>query len=713
MKAKLKAYRLLSVCIIMVIGLGVSSCSNDDAGKSGNIELLSFGPSPIPRGDTLRIVGTNLDKVESVILPGAGAITDIERISKSEIRLIIPQSASNGVITLKSGNTEVTSLTPLTIDETVVIRAISPLTAKAGDVIKIEGNYLDFIEAVVFPTDIMVMKAGFISQSRAAIEVKIPAAAQSGKIGVFYDPDTTQTPYAYKSVYSEMEVGVTLPTITSFSPATIRAGGQLTITGTDLNLVKSITFGGNKVASSFTVNPANTTIIVTVPADAQDGPVVLNTVSGVAVSSATQLVMKMPTITSISPNPVKNGAVLTVTGTDLDLINKVTFGGSKVGTIAAGGSATQIQVNVPIDAVTGAVVFTTQANKTVSSPALNLIVPVITNIAPTSIFAGDKITITGTDLDLVNQVILGNNTTGVIVSQSATSIVVQTLPNTTTGIVSLKTANGTTVNSTQSITINSILPIITSITPQVKPGALLSIAGTKLNLVESITFQTGIKATKYGTRSETLIEVYVPDNAKTGNVTLTMTTFDGKDVISPPFVVAGTDPVVDPKLIIYDFDNIGADQWDGVGEIVSGDGPSGKFYEVTAAHPAAGGWHWLFAENWRTHPTVSGISNYVLKIDIRLRNDITIPAGSWGVQVQANISGKIFDILSYVKVGNVFTTGSEWKTISIPLSSISGFPDPTSASGGNWGMNTNQGSPNVTGNYVGLCIDNIRYEKVN
>jgi len=439
---------------------------------------------------------------------------------------------------LKSGNTEVTSLTPLTIDETVKITAVTPVTAKAGDVIKIEGDYLDFIDGVVFPTDIVVMKGGFISQSRAAIEVKIPAAAQSGKIGVIYDPDTTQTPYVYKIVYSEMEVGVSLPTIASFSPATVRAGAQLTITGTDLNLVKSITFGGNKVATSFTVNPANTTITVTVPADAQDGTIVLNTISGVAVSSATQLVMKAPTITSISPNPVKNGAVLTVTGTDLDLINKVTFGGSKDGSIVAGGTATQMQVNVPIDAVSGPVVFTTQANKTVSSATLNFKAPVITGIDPTSIFAGDEITITGTDLDLVTEVTLGNNTTGTIVSQSATSIVVQTLPNTTTDIVSLKTTNGTVVNSTQTITINSILPVITSITPsKVAQGAMISIAGTKLNLVDFITFQDGIKATKYGMRSETLIEVYVPDNALKGKVTLTLTTFDGKEVLSPVFQV--------------------------------------------------------------------------------------------------------------------------------------------------------------------------------
>jgi hypothetical protein len=347
----------------------------------------------------------------------------------------------------------------------------------------------------------------------------------------------------------------------------------------------------------------------------------------------------------------------------------------------------------------------------VLTPVLNFVVPTITGITPTTITAGDSLTITGTDLDLVTAVNLGGNTTGVIGTHTATQMIVKTLTASTSGSVVLITSNGTTITSTQTITINSAnIPVITSMPTSVKPGGLLSIVGDKLNLVESVVFADGITATQYGSRTPTLLEVYVPQDAKRGPVTLTLNTFDGKTVISPTFTVTGTDPVVDPSLMLFNFDGLDGDSWNGVGKITSGDGPSGKFYEVTSDTPANGQWQFFFANNWRTFPSVSGLSNYVLKMDVRFRNDIPMPPSGYSV-VQFEINKIAADISSYLKVGNVFTTGGEWKTITIPLSAFNGLSDPT-PTGGEWGAIANQGGgSNVT--FVGFCVDNIRYEKIN
>ena len=717
---KYKLSTLLKLCLIIIGCIAfITACQNADIVDTnqmggGAITLRSFGPSPIQRGAELRIIGANMNQVQSVVLQGTAPITDIKRISNTEIRVMVPQDALPGVITIKSGSQEVTSLTPLTFNEPITITSITPLAVKAGDIIKIQGDYLNLIEEVIFTDGVHVLKADFKSQSRQAIEVAVPLKAQTGKIivsnGADIIPDAGGNFGIPIWVYSDDELNVTLPAITKISPNPVRAGSLLTIEGTNFDLVDSVVFGGNVGTRNY-VSKTATKIEVNVPANAADGHIKAIAFSGVPVLSSDSLVMVVPTVTSIDPNPVKNGATLTIKGKDLDLVSGVVFGGNKTGTIVAGGTATQIQVTVPIDATSGTVALSTKANKTVQTAVLNFVVPTIANITPTTIIAGDSLTITGTDLDLVSTINLGGNTTGVIGTHTATQIVVKTLAASTSGPVVMVTTNGTKITSTQTITINSAnIPVITSMPASAKPGAMLSIVGDKLNLVQSVVFQDGVTATQYGSRTANLIEVYVPQDAKRGSVTLTLNTFDGKQVVSPTFTVTGTDPVVDPTLVLYDFDGKNADLWNGVGEFVNdGQGPSGNYYEVTAAKPSTGTWQFLFAENNRTHPSVS-VSDHVLKIDVRLRNDLATPAGSWGLQLQFNLAGKVFNIESYLQVGSVLSTGGEWKTITIPLSTINGLPDPTPTTGGNWGMNSNQGSP--FNDLVGLCIDNVRYEKV-
>jgi hypothetical protein len=151
---------------------------------------------------------------------------------------------------------------------------------------------------------------------------------------------------------------------------------------------------------------SDTQIVVDVPANAQDGNIKLLPASGVVSESAESLTMILPTLATVAPNPVKNGANITVTGTDLDLVTSVVFGGDKTGEIQSGGTATQIVVKVPADATDGSVSFRTDANKSVASDQLNFVVPTITTIDPTSVntASSPNITITGTDLDLVSDI---------------------------------------------------------------------------------------------------------------------------------------------------------------------------------------------------------------------------------------------------------------------------------------------------------------------
>jgi hypothetical protein len=183
-----------------------------------------------------------------------------------------------------------------------------------------------------------------------------------------------------------------------------------------------------------------------------------------------------------------------------------------------------------------------------------------------------------------------------------------------------------------------------------------------------------------------------------------LVTFAGKTV-TITVTISGTDPVVDPSLMIYDFEGGLANdgRWDGIGgEGDPSDALSGKYYEITASNWGTG--YWWFAENWMTHPSVTK-SDHVVKMDIRLRNDI--PAAS--AEVRLLLSGKAVNFLPYLLDGDNWSTGGDWKTITIPLTAWTDLANPTPASGGDWGIATWVNESNFTG----FCVDNIRYEKIN
>jgi len=673
-----------------------NSCEKKD--EATGITLTAFGPSPALRGGEVKFLGTSLDQVTSIVLPGGLEITEIVKTSSTEISILIPQTAKPGLVVLKTPQGDITTKTPLTFSEPIVIDTFTPATVKAGDILTINGDYLNLIASVTFKTGVVVDSSKFVSKTRKKIEVRIPVEAQTGK---FILSNGAKTPIQVPTL---TDLIVTLPTITSMAPNPVKPETALTINGTNFQLVKSISFAGSITVTTFTVNTDKTAITVTVPKNVKEGTIKLTTLSSVDVESTLPLNLISPVITSVTPTLVKNGSTLTISGTNLDLATKVTLSGTVDGVIVTQ-SATKIDVTVPMTAVDGTVVLSTNSGKTAESAAITMIKPTFTSFAPLSLVAGDNVTITGTDLDLVKKIVFASGLTVNVTAATATSLSVAVPMAAISGKITLVTSNGTEITSTGTLTVISPnKPVITAITQLVKPGTMMTITGTKLNLVESVYFQNNLKAVLYGVRTETSIEVYVPETAKAGVVTLTLNAFDGTVVVSPTFSVTGTDPVQDPALMIYSFDaGWSGFTWDGVGGLGTlPDGIDGTnhYYEAT---PWDASKYWLFANNYISYPSVSQ-ADHVVKMDVRLRKDVTGNA-----EIRLMLGGKAVNILSYIKIGDTFTTGGEWKTITIPLSvfGAAGLADPTPEKGGEWGMT-------MWGNgldFSGFCIDNIRYEK--
>jgi len=541
-----KLSTLLKLCLIVLSCIAIiTACEKQDKVDTdqlggGEVVLRSFGPCPIQRGAELRIIGANMDKVVSVSLPGCGAITDIKRISPTEIRVIIPQNAEPGVITLKAGNKEITSITSLVFDEPIIISSITPLTVKAGATIKIEGDYLNLIEEIIFTDDVHVLKADFVSQSREAIELKVPEKAQSGKIivsnGADIIPDAAGNVGIPLWIYSDDELNVVLPAITKISPNPIKVGNVLTMEGTDFDLVDSLVFAGNVGTRTF-VSKTETKIEVKVPANANAGAVKLIAFSGLAVPSDS-LALVAPVITSVSPDPVKNGETLTIKGTDLDLVSTVVFGGDKAGTIVDGGTATQIQVTVPKDAKDG-VTLNTLSGQAVQLATLKMVVPTVTAYAPTSVPAGSDVVLTGTDLDLVVSVTFPNGLVVPVTPSKATELTVTVPTTAVSGAVVLTLTNGNTVNCPAMDIVSPVfafLPTPPAADAEIHAGEILAVDvanGSKLTDV-----QVNGASTKF-ILNDTKLYILIPNRAA-GKCELKLISSNGTVSYTIPVIGAGT-----------------------------------------------------------------------------------------------------------------------------------------------------------------------------
>ena len=95
------------------MGLSLTACSEDDLDTNqykGGVSLNVYGPSPVMRGGQLRFLGSNLDQIAQVEIPGVAPITNIQVVQAgvpSEIRITVPKDGPlPGLITLVTKTNE-------------------------------------------------------------------------------------------------------------------------------------------------------------------------------------------------------------------------------------------------------------------------------------------------------------------------------------------------------------------------------------------------------------------------------------------------------------------------------------------------------------------------------------------------------------------------------------------------------------------------------
>jgi IPT/TIG domain len=270
----------LTVGLLMAF-VFINSCKKDADTDSGKVVLLSFGPSGAMHGDSIFFIGNNLNKVTSIELVGA-TIPESAFLIKTAERIVfkIPQSTQEGYATLKTPDGDVVSKTKINFNVPVKILTI-PKTAKPGDNITITGQYLNWVKEIVFAKD--VSETTFVSRSLTQLVIKVPQSARTGTLIVKTGGTKPLT------IETDSTLNVTLPTITSFSPNPALRGGNLIITGTNLDLVMGVLLKGltNPVTSFVSKTP--TQLEFTIPAAANKGVVTLVAYSTLTVSSVAKL----------------------------------------------------------------------------------------------------------------------------------------------------------------------------------------------------------------------------------------------------------------------------------------------------------------------------------------------------------------------------------------------------------------------------------------
>lgn len=532
-----KYYNLFILLVVALTGLSLTSCSDDDdlnTDQYGNdISLQSFGPCPVLRGGTLHFLGTNLDQITEIHLPGADPITQIEVIKagrESEITIQVPaEKCEPGIVTLKTAKGgEIKSVTPVTYREDITLSKFyvgsdGNLTGSVGQTVTIKGDYLNLIHGVVFADNDTVKEESFTTHDRYTIEVAIPKAAKTGKL-VLTDMGTPAT-----EIQTDEALTVNLPTATALSPAKPKAGQTLTISGTSLDQIESVRFNGAIVPEADLKKAADgKTLTLTVPETAADGEVTLVTYSGVEIPAG-NIETVVPTELKAEPAPVKNGATLTISGKDLDLVKDITFPNSDPSMLKTSG-ATKITAEVPATAQEGDITLNLTNGKTVTV-AYTLVKPKVTSFTPASLIAGNQVLLRGTDLDLVASVTFPGEGEPTVAAESFTaqteSAIGLTVPASAAGSgVILNLVNGDKVEAA-GLTVNpSTDPSITADAEGII-GADATVNGKNFNNVETVYIGT-TKVVKFSNRTNTAMTFQIPATVPAGTYDLIMVDYSGK-----------------------------------------------------------------------------------------------------------------------------------------------------------------------------------------
>ena len=534
------------VLLLICSTFAFTSCDRDDLNTDqyGNeISVLSYGPNPVLRGGVLTFKGANLDQITEIDLPGAEAITSINVVTSgknSEINIEVPaEKCEPGIVTLKTAkNGEIKTLTPITYIENLKFTGFyvgenkENLVGNVGDVLTIEGDYLNNITSVIFANGATMDAENFKSQTRYQIQLVIPAEAGEGRF---------QISDGNNYMYSEGALSINAPEIdanNAIGKSLIKAGETEVLRGTSLDQIASIELNGATVEAADFKSQTASEITFVISSKVADGEITAVTKSGIRIPFG-EITTVVPSQLVATPSPIKNGEEITISGKDMDLITGIAFPNAKESKLNKV-ETTKVTSTVPEDAQEGDITLSLDNGKTVTV-AYKLVKPTVTACTPAAITAGERTIIKGTDLDLVASVTFPGDVEQSVekfAAQNANAIAV-TVPAACAGTgFKLNLKNGTTINIDGQLSIKAATdPAIASIAPgEAIAGSTITITGKNFQNIQNL-YIGSYKVNRYTSRTNTEIVCQVPANAEVGTYKIVMEDPDGNKIEGPEFKV--------------------------------------------------------------------------------------------------------------------------------------------------------------------------------
>ncbi|HEU5070090.1 MAG TPA: IPT/TIG domain-containing protein [Verrucomicrobiae bacterium] len=488
---------------------GLSCCVGSGVLAAPTISSFSptFGSSTDPGNITITgtgfAPGTVVVKFNGVQDPTAGAT------STTTIQAHVPAGAPLGAgpIFVSVAGVGVNSADDFTvIGSGPFVSGFSPAIGNAGASVTIFGAHFSNPLTVKFNG---VTVPGASTAAPDQFTVTVPAGVTTGPISV------TTTAGTWTTV-SNFFVP---PVITSFSPASGRAGTNVLVRGTNFVGTTAVRFNGVD-AASFSVL-SNTVIQATVPANATTGPVRVNTPAGSAITTSNFVVL--PTVTGFAPAFGPVGTSVTISGANFNVGTPTVKFNGVTAAAPTGVSFGQLTAVVPNGATTGPITVTT-TDGTGTSPALFYLPPRITGFAPSNSAPGTTIKITGTNFTDASAVqfngtpaaaffVTNNNTLSAVVPAGFV-----------TGPISVTAPGGTASSSSIASSNFYAAPLISGINPlHGLPGTNVTISGASFLGTTAVQFQAdggGTTNAPIVSVNNGQIVVRVPTNAVTGPITV-------------------------------------------------------------------------------------------------------------------------------------------------------------------------------------------------
>ena len=285
---------------------------------------------------------------------------------------------------------------------------------------------------------------------------------------------------------------VKAPSISRMRPhaGPVSGGTRVTFKGANLSRVSSVTFGGT---AAKIVRSTATSLAVAAPAmPAGSYSVVVTTAEGTVDGPGGFTYLAEPTMTAVSPSSgsVLGGQRVTITGTNMSFGASVAFGETSA-TVVDFSYTTVTVVTPAMPAGSYDISLTTPGGTTTGVKAFTfLALPTITGLSPMSgpLSGGDRVTITGANLEGVSSVTIGGVAATIVEgTESSVTVVTPAMP---AGAheVSVTTDAGTATASRPFTYVAA--PTIAEVSPtliSVSGGGRVTISGANLSGVSAVT----------------------------------------------------------------------------------------------------------------------------------------------------------------------------------------------------------------------------------